>query len=202
MHYIDSETPPLPHDPLKALIAPRPIGWISSLGRDGTPNLAPYSFFQILSQRPGIVVYCGDGHKDSVVNAGHCGEFVCNIVTRPMLEQMIMSADALPHGQSEFEHAGLEIEASLNVAAPRVKGVAAALECRVIKVEELVDLDGRPLGRKMVFGQVVGVYIDDQFVSDGKVDTARMELVARCGYFDYAVIDSTFALTRSGLKAI
>lgn len=200
MQYTTSEPLPLRHDPLKALIAPRPIGWISTLASDGSANLAPYSFFQILSQRPGIVVFCSEGRKDSIVHAEHSGEFVCNVVTRPLLEQMILSSAVLPQGQSEFEYAGLQTETSRCVAAPRVKGVAAALECKVIKVEELVDLHGHALNRMMVYGQVVSVYIDDRFLSDGLVDTAAMELVARCGYFDYAVIDRVFAPARSGIK--
>lgn len=193
---------PLRHDPLKALIAPRPIGWISTLASNGSPNLAPYSFFQILSLRPGIVVFSGEGRKDSIVHAEHSGEFVCNVVTRPLLEQMILSSAVLPQGQSEFDYAGLQTEASRCVAAPRVKGVAAALECKVLKVEELLDLDNRPLNHMMVFGQVVSVYIDDRFLSDGLVDTNAMELVARCGYFDYAVIDRVFAPAQSGLKPL
>ena len=202
MQYTVSQPLPLRHDPLKALVAPRPIGWISTLASDGSANLAPYSFFQILSEKPGIVVYSSGGRKDSVVNAEHSGDFVCNIVTSVMLDQMILSAAPLPHGQSEFAYAGLETEASHSVKAPRVKGVAAALECKLIKVEELLDIEGRQINRVMVFGQVVSVYIDDKYLVSGMVDTAKMELVARCGYFDYAIVNRVIVPARTGIKPI
>lgn len=200
MEYLASDTLPLRYDPLKALVAPRPIGWISTVASDGTLNLAPYSFFQLLSTRPGIVVYASGGKKDSVQHALDGGAFVCNIVTEDLLESMILTADVLPRGQSEFAHAGLCSEPSLSVSVPRVRGVAAALECRVIKVEPILDLDGRELDRIMVFGQVVGVYIDDRFLTEGRVDTAAMALAARCGYFDYTIVDRLITPERTGLK--
>ncbi len=110
----------LSHDPLKALVAPRPIGWISSLGADGTVNLAPYSFFNMVSDRPPIVMFSSDGRKDSLRNVEETGEFVCNIVTTDFTHQMNTSSAPYPHGVNEFEKAGLAMEPSRLVKPPRV----------------------------------------------------------------------------------
>ncbi len=194
MFYDASQKAPLPYDPLKALVAPRPIGWISSVGPQGELNLAPYSFFQVIAQRPGMVLYTSEGYKDSIVFPQATGEFVCNIANWDFKDQMLRSSDTLPRGQSEFDHAGLATEPSGLVRPPRVKGIAAALECKVLGSFELKDLEGRGTERIAMMGQIVGVYIDDRYLKDGKVDTAAMRLIARCGYFDYAVVDQVFQM--------
>ena len=194
MFYEASGRAPLPFDPLKALVSPRPIGWISSISAAGAVNLAPYSFFQAISQRPGMVLYSSEGMKDSATFSRETGEFVCNMATWSFREQMHLSSDALPQGENEFLHAGLEMEPSQLVKPPRVKGVAAALECKTVDSFELKDMHGHVTDRIIVIGQVVGVYIGDEFLKEGKVDTAAMQLIARCGYFDYAVIDRLFQM--------
>ncbi|GAA4335925.1 flavin reductase family protein [Pigmentiphaga soli] len=201
MFYDASEKPPLPYDPFKALVAPRPIGWISTVSREGHLNLAPYSFFQAIAQRPGMVIFTSEGRKDSVDYAVDTGEFVCNQATWDFRDQLLLSSDDLPRGENEFLHAGLEWEPSRLVRPPRVKGVAAALECRVVSSFELTDLAGNGANRMAVIGQVVGVYIDDRFIKDGRVDTAAMRVIARCGYFDYAVIDDYFQMRDRKIRA-
>ncbi len=186
----------LSHDPFKALVAPRPIGWISTLSKSGVPNLAPYSFFNAFSERPAIVGFCSAGMKDSPLNAQETGEFVCNIVTKADAEAMNQTSAAYPHGVNEFERAGLGMEASSLVAAPRVKGIAAALECKLTDILPLRGLDGHPGSYILVLGEVVGVHIDDRFLKDGRVDSLAMQQLARLGYMEYTAVESIFALER------
>jgi flavin reductase (DIM6/NTAB) family NADH-FMN oxidoreductase RutF len=188
----------LPHDPLKAIIAPRPIGWISSLDLQGRVNLAPYSFFNAFSTRPPIVGFSSEGYKDSVAFVEEAREFVCNLATWDLRDAMNASSAPLPRGVSEFEHAGLEQEASRLVKPPRIKGIAAALECRLVDVVRMKTSDGRELPARLVLGHVVGVYIDERFIKNGLFDTAAARPIARCGYHDYAVVDELFSLVRPG----
>lgn len=187
----------LPHDPLKAIIAPRPIGWISALSRDGALNLSPYSFFNLVSSPPtAIVMFSSEGKKDAVSFVEETGEFTCSLATFDMAHQMSLTSAPLPRGDSEFEHAGLETEVSELVKPPRVKGTPAALECKLISVQELADISGRKIDRFMVLGQVVGVYIDERYVVDGRFDMTAARTIARCGYSDYAVVDQVFSIQR------
>lgn len=186
----------LRHDPIKALVVPRPIGWVSAMSRSGAVNLAPYSFFNAFSTDPAIVGFSSGGYKDSAAFVEETGEFVCNIATYDLRHEMSDTSAPLPRGQSEFEAAGLGMEPSVLVKPPRVKGVAAALECRWLQTIPLADLNGRPVGWWLVLGQVVGVYIDDRFLVDGIVDTAAMQPIARLGYRDYSVVDEVFAIKR------
>ena len=135
----------LPHDPIKAIIAPRPIGWISAMSSDGAVNLSPYSFFNAFSTRPTIVGFGSEGMKDAVSFIAQTREFVCNLATYDLRDQMNMTSAPLARGTSEFEHAGLEREASQLVKPPRVKGVAAALECRLVDILRLKTSDGDEL---------------------------------------------------------
>lgn len=186
----------LPHDPVKAIVAPRPIGWISTLDGQGRVNLAPYSFFNIFASRPPIVGFSSEGMKDSVAFIQESREFVCNLTTYDMRNEMNATSAPLPRGESEFEHAGLQMEASQLVKPPRVKGVAAALECKLVSVQELTTHDGQPMDRYLVLGHVVGVYIDERCIRDGRFDMTLARTIARCGYADYAVVDDLFSITR------
>ncbi len=190
----------LPHDPFKAIIAPRPIGWISSLDEAGRPNLAPYSFFNAFSSAPPIIGFSSEGWKHTVRNADRSGEFVFNLATRALADAMNVSGAPFDDGVSEFEAAGLAAAPSRMVAAPRVGESPAALECRLLGIQELTDLDGHKLGRFLVLGQVVGVHIDSAFLKDGLFDTAGANPIARCGYLsDYAEVSSLFAMPRKGV---
>lgn len=187
----------LPHDPLKAIIAPRPIGWIGAISARGELNLAPYSFFNMLSSPPtALVMFSSEGKKDAVTFAEETGEFTCSLATYELASQMNLTSTPLARGDSEFAHAGLETAPSQIVRPPFVKGAAAALECKVVSVIELADIDGRKIDRYMVIGQVVGVHMDDRFVKDGRFDIAAARTIARCGYADYAVVDTVFSIQR------
>lgn len=196
MFYDPSEGHGLPHDPFKALVAPRPIGWISTLDTKGTANLAPYSFFNALGGTPPMVGFSSEGVKDTLNNARARREFVVNLATRPLAEQMNASSAAVDSDVDEFQLAGLTPVASRNVAPPRVGESPAALECRVTQVIDLAGLDGKPIGRTFTIGQVVGVYIDDAYLRDGLFDAVAAQVIARCGYRDFSQIESMFQMIR------
>jgi flavin reductase (DIM6/NTAB) family NADH-FMN oxidoreductase RutF len=188
----------LPHDPFKALIAPRPIGWISTIGPYGVTNVAPYSFFNAVADSPPMVMFSSSGMKDSATFAIGAGEFVWNLVTWDLREQMNLSSATLPRGESEFDATGLTPAPSVLVPPPRVGESPVALECRVTQQLTLTDAEGTAIDRHLVIGQVVGVHIDDRFVlPDGRVDTAALRPVARGGYLDeYSVVDAVFHMQR------
>jgi len=186
----------LPHDPFKAIVAPRPIGWISSLGADGSVNLAPYSFFNAFSSRPPIVGFASEGPKDSVSFIAETREFVCNLVTFDLRNEMNATSAPLPRGTSEFIHAGLETAPSTLVKPPRVKASPVALECKLVEIKELTDSDGNSVNSFLVLGHVVGIYINEALIKDGRFDIVAAGTIARCGYTDYAVVDDLFSITR------
>jgi flavin reductase (DIM6/NTAB) family NADH-FMN oxidoreductase RutF len=187
---------PLPYDPFKAIVAPRPIGWISTIDAQGRHNLAPYSFFAALASRPPIVGFSSEGMKDTPANAIATGEFVFNLCTAPLAAAMNASSAHVPRGVNEFDLSGLAMAPSRLVRPARVAQSPAALECKVLQGFELRDLDGQATDRHMVIGQVVGVHIDDRFVKDGRFDTAAAQPLARCGYRDYAAVTEIFELLR------
>lgn len=187
----------LPHDPFKALVAPRPIGWVSTIGAAGEINLAPYSFFNAVADSPPMLAFSSSGKKDSATFAHHGGEFVWNLPTFALAEAMNESSRSVAPGVNEFELAGLEMAPSRLVAPPRVAASPCAMECKVVVVHELEDVDGRPIDQHLVIGQVVGVHLDEAFVVGGHVDTAAIGPIARCGYLDeYARVDELFHMTR------
>lgn len=189
----------LPHDPLKAIVAPRPIGWIASVSTTGALNLAPYSFFNLIAGAPTpLVMFSSDGRKDSVSFIEETGEFTCSVVGEAHARQMNLTSAPLPRGISEFAHAGLVPQASRLVRAPHVAGAPAALECRLVSITHLHDADAHPLDAFMVIGQVVGVHLDDACVVDGRFDLTRARPLARCGYADYAVVRDLIAIDRPG----
>ncbi|MFM2281155.1 MAG: hypothetical protein RLZZ444_3386 [Pseudomonadota bacterium] len=186
----------LPHDPFKAIVAPRPIGWIGSKGRDGSFNLSPYSFFTVVSDRPKIIMFSSSGRKDSLKNAEETGVFTASLVSAPLLEQMNASSVAVPYGTDEFAIAGLTPILGRMVDAPYVGEAFAALECRVTEIRQPLDVNGQPSGAWMVFGQVVGIHIDEQIIRDGRIDIAVAAPVTRLGYMDYATTTETYELFR------
>ena len=188
----------LPHDPFKALVAPRPIGWISTLGRGGEVNLAPYSFFNAVGEGPEMLGFSASGPKDSPTFAGAAEEFVWNLATWELRKAMNATSATLPRGASEFEHAGLEMAPSRLVGPPRVAASPCSMECRVVHTVELPDVDGRPAGQFLVVGQVIGVHLDERYVrDDGIVDTVALQPIARLGYLgDYTVVRELFDMRR------
>jgi flavin reductase (DIM6/NTAB) family NADH-FMN oxidoreductase RutF len=187
----------LPRDPFKAIVAPRPIGWLTSLSRKGEINLAPYSFFNAVSEAPPMVMFSSGGRKDTVAFIEETREFVCNFANFALREAVSKTGMELPRGVNEMIEAGLAPAPSRLVRPPRVAAAPCALECKLLQIVDLRDLDGHASQRFVVFGQVVGVHVDDRFIKDGRLDTAAMQPIARCGYSDYAVVDKVFAMARS-----
>ena len=185
-----------PHDPFKALVTPRPIGWISTLSAKGELNLAPYSYFNAFSSNPPIVGFSSEGEKDSSTFALETGEFVWSMATWDLRDQMNASAASLPRGQSEFTHAKLDTAPSRVVRPPRVAASPAAFECRVTEVVKLKDMDGSDSGRRLVLGRVIGIHVDQRFVRQGRIDSAAMRPIARGGYDEYSVVDQVFSMPR------
>jgi flavin reductase (DIM6/NTAB) family NADH-FMN oxidoreductase RutF len=190
----------LPRNPFKAIVAPRPIGWITSMSAKGEINLAPYSFFNAVSDNPPIVLFSSEGPKDSLVFVEETKEFVCNLATFNLRAAVVDTSEDLPRGVNEMEKSGLAAAPSRLVRPPRVAASPCALECRLLQVIHLVDLEGRPSSRHVVFGQVVGVHIDDRFIKNGRLDTAAMRPIARCGYADYSVVNEVFAMRRPAVE--
>lgn len=190
---------PFPRNPFKACVVPRPIGWISSLGPDGTANLAPYSFFNAVSDAPPMVMFASNGlhphgEKDSAANAVRAGEFVVNVATHDLRVAMNSSSETVAGDVDEFALAGLSQAPSRCVRAPRVAEAAIHMECRL--VEHLV-LPAAPGGRNvLVIGEVVGVHIAQRVLTDGFIDIAKLRPISRLGYKDYGVVDEAFQMDR------
>jgi flavin reductase (DIM6/NTAB) family NADH-FMN oxidoreductase RutF len=184
----------LPRDPFKAIVAPRPIGWISTRALDGRVNLAPYSFFNGFCSVPPIVGFSSEGWKDSASFAKESGEFFANLATFDLRDPMNETSAPFARGDNEFARAGLTMAECRLVAAPRVAESPAALECKL--VVEIRSVTGERSGSVLTIGEVVAFHIDDEYIVDGRFDTARANPLARCGYQDYAAIEKVFAMPR------
>lgn len=191
----------LPHNPFKAIIAPRPIGWIATMSESGAANLAPYSFFNGVSDAPPMVMFAmnggkpdGERTKDSIANIEASGEFVVNIATERLKDAMNATSAHYPRETDEFDVAGLEKAPSRLVKPPRVAASPAALECRLWRLIELPALEGAR--NVMVLGQVVGVHIDEAALTNGLFDSAKVRPLSRLGYRDYAVVSEVFEMGR------
>jgi flavin reductase (DIM6/NTAB) family NADH-FMN oxidoreductase RutF len=182
----DSNQHGMAHDPFKAIVSPRPIGWIGTRGTDGSRNLSPYSFFNIVSHQPKIVMFSSSGRKHSLKNAEESGVFTASLVSRHLVDRMNASSAAVDYGVDEFRLADLTPKAGDVVDAPYVAEAYAALECRVTQILQPHGLDGRPSTAVMVFGEVVGIHISEDIIRDGRIDMHLARPVARMGYMDYA----------------
>ena len=188
----------LPHDPFKALVIPRPIGWITAMSARGEVNLSPYSFFNAVSDHPNMVAFFSAGRKDALAFVEETKEFVCNLATFDLRDAMNATSAPLPRGENEMVRAGLTPAPSRLVKPPRVAEAPAALECKYLQTLPLTPLGGGEAKYFLVIGQVVGVHIDDRFIVNGFVDTAAMAPIARAGYRDYFVStpETKFSITR------
>lgn len=186
----------LAHDPFKAIVAPRPIGWISSLDEGGVPNLAPYSFFNGVSDNPHIVMFSSAGIKDSLSNIEKTGDFTCNVATYALRDHMNLSSASVAAHVSEFDHSGLTKKPSRLVKSWCVQESPISLECQYLKSVELEDINGVTAEYRMVLGQVVGVHISEDVLTDGKVDMTKLKPISRLGYRDYAVVSEVFEMVR------
>ena len=193
----------LAQDPLKALIVPRPIGWISTVDREGRVNLAPYSFYNGVGEFPPMVYFAITGTygdtptKHSRMNAEATGEFVVNMVTEDLKEQMNVTTSMVAFGVDEMKLAGLTPAPSTLVKPPRVKESPVALECKYWRTVELPVEKGHEAKRgSIVFGQGVGVHIDDRILKDGRVDIPSFRPIARLGYSEYATVEKSWRMRR------
>lgn len=180
-YYEPSEGHGLPHDPLNAIIGPRPIGWISSSNLQGQRNLAPYSFFNCFNYHPPIIGFSSSGLKDSVQNILDTKEFVWNLATRPLAEQMNETSITLPRGEDEFQRAGLTAVAGTKVSASLVAESPVNFECRLSQCIRLASADGEELNSWLVLGEVIAVHIDETLLIDGIYQTALAQPVLRAG---------------------
>ncbi len=201
MFYEPSKGHGLPHDPSKAIVSPRPVGWISTRSATGALNLSPYSFFNMFSSKPFLVWFSSEGEKDSATFARETGEFVVNLAGRDLVSKMVASSVDAPRGVSEFGYADLTPEPSRLVKPPRVREALAALECKVTEIMTPKTWSGAECEAVVVAGEVIGVYIDESVLVDGRFDAAKAGNVARLGYFDYLTVDSVFDMRRPRWKA-
>ncbi|MFV0623642.1 flavin reductase family protein [Sphingomonas sp. ac-8] len=189
----------LPHDPFNAIVAPRPIGWISTLGAEGRRNLAPYSFFNAFNYQPPLIGFASQGRKDSLANCEATGEFVWNLATRAQAEAMNASSAATD--ADEFALAGLDALPSRLVAPPRVAGSPVQFECKVTQIVRLETKEHRALDQWLVLGEAVGIHIDRALLEDGTYQTARARPIVRGGgpadYFEITE-DALFRMRRPG----
>jgi flavin reductase (DIM6/NTAB) family NADH-FMN oxidoreductase RutF len=189
----------LAHDPFNAIIAPRPIGWISTRSKEGALNLAPYSFFNALNYTPPIIGFSSVGDKDSLKNASDTGEFCWNLVSKHLVEAMNETSKPLSRGESEFEAAGLEWAASNVIDAPRVKASLVSMECQVTDIVQLKGAAGEAVNSWFIMGEVVGVHIDKSLIEDSVYNTLKGNPVMRGGgpgdYFGISE-DNFFELLR------
>lgn len=190
----------LPHDPFKAIVAPRPIGWIGSKGNDGSRNLAPYSFFNAIADKPHLVVFSSMGEKDSLRNCTETGVFSANMVGMSQIDQMSKSSASLPYGEDEFSFSDLEAGQCELIDAPYVKGAYSVLECKVTDILRPKTIDGHHPSAHLIFGQVIGIHIEDKIIVDGKLDLEKVKPVTRLGYRDYAAVETIFELKRPDQK--
>jgi flavin reductase (DIM6/NTAB) family NADH-FMN oxidoreductase RutF len=182
-------------DPFKALVAPRPIGWISSLSAEGIRNLAPYSYFNAFAQSPHYIAFGSGGRKDSMRNIEATGEFAVNLATEALAEAMNRTSATLPPHVDEFSLAGLTPTPCRLIRAPRVGESPVCLECKLFRVIDLPGDDGH-VDDYLVIGRVLGIHIDDRFIENGRVNTAAMRPIARLGYSEYATVTEAWRMRR------
>jgi flavin reductase (DIM6/NTAB) family NADH-FMN oxidoreductase RutF len=196
--YEPSQGHRLAHNPFKAIVAPRPIGWISSCNDKGELNLAPYSFFNGLTDEPPMVMFSTNTlRKDSVSNIELTGEFVVNFVGKHQAQQMNETAASVPNGVSEFTLAGLEPAPSRLVKPPRVADAIASMECKLCQILPLKDHKGQAVQSWVTIGEVVGIHINERFIKDGLFDITAARALARCGYKgDYIEVTEVFEMIR------
>jgi flavin reductase (DIM6/NTAB) family NADH-FMN oxidoreductase RutF len=206
MFYKTDQPHGLRHNPFKSLVAPRPIGWVTTISQAGKVNLAPFSFFNAVADAPPIVIIaCNGSHKDggakdTLANIRETGEFVCNIATWELREQMNLSSADAPHGVDEMKLAGLAAAPSELVKPPRVAPAPAHLECVHLQTIELPATRAGSTNHT-IFGRVVGVHISADILRDGMVDMTRFQPIARLGYNDYTVVREVFTMVRPNLAA-
>ncbi len=200
MFYRPEDGHGLPHNPFNAIVAPRPIGWISTRGADGSENLAPYSFFNAVAYTPPQVMFAStgakadrDGTKDSVTNIRDTGVFCVNLVEYALKDAMNQTSGPWSREVDEFTDAGLERSECATIPCSRVTAAPASLECRLTQV---VPLKGK--ANFLVLGEVTGIHIRDNILTNGMIDPTTYAPLARMGYRDYAKVEEVFSMNRPG----
>ena len=188
MFYRPEQGHGLPHSPFAAIVAPRPIGWISTRAGTGD-NLAPYSFFNAVGYHPPQVMFSGDW-RDSMKNAMESGVFAVNVVAADALAAMNATSARFPRGTDEFTEVGVAKAECVAIDCPRVADAPATLECRVIRMVELLGQE------RMILGEVVGVHLRDDCLVNGRLDVTRYQPAARLGYSDYTLVRDLVTLRR------
>jgi flavin reductase (DIM6/NTAB) family NADH-FMN oxidoreductase RutF len=192
-----SEPHNLAHDPTTCLVVPRPIGWITTLSPAGVVNLAPYSFFNMIASHPPFVMFASNTRKHSQLHAESGSEFVFNLATYDLRNEMNITGGDYPENVSEPDLAKLAMAPSRKVKPPRVARSPIALECVYAQTVKLFSGNGKKHNYEMVIGEVVNVHIDDAVIVDGLVDMARIRAIGRLGYRgDYTVVDNIFEMPR------
>tara|TARA_B100001113_G_scaffold303546_1_gene263499 strand:- start:81 stop:743 length:663 start_codon:yes stop_codon:yes gene_type:complete len=188
----------LPHDPFKAIVAPRPIGWIGSQNKEGQKNLAPYSYFNGVSDQPYYIMFSSEGLKDSLINVEQTGVFTASLATAGLFDQMNISSVPAKHGTDEFKLSGLTARQGSYVKAPYVAESPAVLECELWKVLDLPHSSRTEnTGNYIVIGHVIGIHIADNYIKDGLFDFKLAEPLGRLGYMDYGIINSKNSFTKN-----
>jgi flavin reductase (DIM6/NTAB) family NADH-FMN oxidoreductase RutF len=187
----------LPHDPFKAILAPRVIGWISTCNAKGQANLAPYSFSGGFSENPKVIAFSSDGYKDSVRNIEETGEFTWNLTSKNLAQAMNRSSAPVAAEVNEFELAGLTQVPGRLVKSPRVGESPASFECKLLQILRLKDLEGKPIHNWIAIGQVVGVHIREEFLEQGCFNIKAAQPILRAGYQgDYFELGNKFEMVR------
>ena len=200
MFYEPYKKCPFKIDPFKSIVFPRPIGWISSISKNGIANLAPYSYFNSVADEPPQVMFCSNGstaygkYKDSLSNILSTKEFVVNFVTSTLRNQMNISSKDFKPDEDEFFFSNLKKKKSKLVKAPSVKDSPVNLECKLVKTIKLKSNSKKT--SIMVIGEVIGIYISNKFIKNGRVDSVSMRYIARMGYSEYTTVSSKFSLRR------
>ncbi len=200
MFYKPQDGHGLPHNPFNAIVTPRPIGWISTRGADGSDNLAPYSFFNAVAYVPPQVMFASTSAKpdrgdtkDSIANIRDTGVFCVNIVEYAMRGVMNQTSGPWDRTVDEFSDAEIVKADCAEINCARVADAPAALEC---KLTQIVQLPGDT--NFVAFGEVIGVHMRDDCLVDGLFDVTRFNPLTRLGYKDYSTIREVFSIARPG----
>ena len=200
MFYEPKNGSPFKIDQFKSLVFPRPIGWISSNSKTGIANLAPYSYFNAVADEPPQVMFCSNGssthgkYKDSLSNILTTKEFVVNFATSTSRNQMNISSRDFKPDEDEFILSNLKKKKSRLVKAPSVKDSPVNLECKLVKTIKLKS-NSKKIST-MIIGEVIGIFINNKFIKNKRVDSVAMKYIARMGYSEYTTISSKFNLKR------
>ena len=200
MFYEPKKGHPFKIDPYKALVFPRPIGWISSLSKQGIANLSPYSYFNAVADEPPQVMFCSNGDsayggfKDSLSNILSTKEFVVNFATAKTRDAMNISSSNYKPNEDEFVAAKLKKRKSKLVKPPSVNDSPVNLECKLLKTLKL-KTNTKKIST-MIIGEIIGIYINNKFIENGRIDSVSMRYISRMGYSEYSTISSKFNLKR------